>query len=115
MPEYRCYLLGARDDIMARQEFEAEDDDSAKIASYMLFDACSDLASKHEVWEGARCLYSSNEPLRSLPAAFEINAQIQELVIELEERIRSTQSRIAESVRLMRRIDDLSRSNRYKA
>ena len=51
---YRLYFLNAAQCIIARDEFEAENDETAIMIAGLLSDACSDLSPGFELWQGAR-------------------------------------------------------------
>jgi hypothetical protein len=51
---YRLYLLNAAQRLAARNQFEAENDETAITIAGLLSDACSDLSSGFELWQGAR-------------------------------------------------------------
>jgi hypothetical protein len=51
------YFLNAAQRIGARDEFEAENDETAIAIAGLLCDACSDLSSGFEIWQGARRVF----------------------------------------------------------
>lgn len=50
------YFLDAGRHIAARDEFQAENDETAITIACLLYDACSDRSSGFELWRGARRL-----------------------------------------------------------
>ena len=56
MAEYRLYFLDAAQRIAAREEFEADSDESAIAVAHRRYNARSDLSSGFELWCGARRL-----------------------------------------------------------
>jgi hypothetical protein len=50
---FRLYFLDWRDRIAARDEFEADDDQSAMTIAASLHDAFSDCSPRFELWQGA--------------------------------------------------------------
>lgn len=98
---YRVYFRGRKDDILGRQDLEAEDDRAALQLADLLCDACSDVAGGVEVWQGTRRVdLASPAP----HAAEALGAQTQERVIELEERLRDSRWAVARSRRLLEQL-----------
>jgi hypothetical protein len=54
MAWYRLYVLGAAQNIVAREEFEADTDQSAISIARQRYNARSDLSSGFELWCGER-------------------------------------------------------------
>ena len=54
MTGYRLYILDAAQHIAAREEFEAENDESAIAIALQRYNAYSDLSWGFELWCGAR-------------------------------------------------------------
>ena len=61
MAWYRFYLLGAGKHIVAREEFEADSDESAVTIAHQRYSACPDLSSGFEVWCGDRLVFPEQD------------------------------------------------------
>ena len=61
MAWYRFYLLSASKGIVAREEFEADDDEAAITIARQLYNSCSDLGSGFEVWCGVRLVFPERD------------------------------------------------------
>jgi hypothetical protein len=57
MAWYRFYILGAGKHIVAREEFEADNDESAINIAHQRYSARADLSSGFEVWCGDRLVF----------------------------------------------------------
>src|SRR5215469_561440 len=110
---YRLYFLNAAQRIAARDEFEADNDESAITIAGLLYDACSDLSSGFELWQGARRVVpdvkkqATAQPNQSSTA---ITLQLQSVVLEREEMLQQSQWLIARSKRLSARVDELRKA-----
>lgn len=100
MAAYRIYFRGATT-IIGREDFEADDDRGAMAVGWLLWDACSDLASGFELWQGDRELCERRGPLRAALSAIEVSERMQASVIETEEAIQRSKWAIAQSRRLL--------------
>src|SRR5215831_19326588 len=95
---YRLYFLNAAQRITARDEFEAENDETAITIAGLLSDACSDLSSGFELWQSARRVVpdvkkqAAAHPNQSSTA---ITLQLQSVVLEREEMLQQSQWLIA--------------------
>src|SRR6185437_886339 len=81
---YRIYFRGRKDDILGRQDLEAEDDRAALQLAGVLCDACSDVVGGVEVWQGTRRVDLAH-PAPLSPEA--LGAQTQERILCLGERV----------------------------
>ena len=110
---YRLYFLNAAQHIAARDEFEAENDETAITIAGLLSDACSDLSPGFELWQGARRVVPDVEkqvaghPNQSSTA---ITLQVQNIVLEREEILQQSHWLIAKSKRLQARVDELRKA-----
>jgi len=110
---YRLYFLNAAQRIAARDEFEAENDETAITIAGLLYDACSDLSSGFELWQSARRVVpdatkqAAAHPNQSSTA---ITLQLQSVVLEREEMLQQSQWLIARSKRLQVRVDELRKA-----
>ena len=110
---YRLYFLNAAQRIAARDEFEAENDETANTIAGLLSDACSDLSPGFELWQSARRVVpdvkkqAAAHPNQSSTA---ITLQLQSLVLEREEIIQQSHWLIAKSARLQVRVDELRKA-----
>jgi hypothetical protein len=116
MPSYRIYFrtgnatIGGCDDffrtgkgtIGGRDDFEADDDRDALFIAQLLSNACADICETFELWEGARRVNTACAVPHS--TAQQVNAHIQEIVIEHEMAMRDSKWRIADSRRLLDRL-----------
>jgi len=107
------YFLNAAQRITARDEFEAENDETAITIAGLLSDACSDLSPGFELWQGARRVVpdvkkqAAAHPNQSSTA---ITLQLQNIVLEREEIIQQSHWLIAKSARLLARVDELRKA-----
>jgi hypothetical protein len=108
MQAYRLYFR-AGGSIVARQDFEAEDDTAAQRIAVALFDACSDSCQRIDLWQGTRHiavdLPGRGGGLGSLSDAH------QETVVRTEEMIVRSEWAIAASRRLIAELDRAKRRN----
>jgi hypothetical protein len=100
MAFYRMYFLGGDGRIIGREDFEADDDVAAIRLGRALCDACSDICSGFELWQGLRKLRVRPPPHRRATAA-DLNEANQAQLIRTEESISGSQWRIAHSQRLL--------------
>jgi hypothetical protein len=61
MTWYRFYLLGAGKQIVAREEFEADDDETAIMIARQLHNSRSDFSSGFEDWCGDRLVFPERD------------------------------------------------------
>ena len=102
MEAYRLYFK-ARGSIVAREDFDAENDAGAQRIAAVLFDACSDRCDVIDLWQGTRQvpldLPGRGEGLGSLSEAH------QEIAVKTEEIIVRSEWTIAASRRLIERLE----------
>jgi hypothetical protein len=109
---YRLYSLNAAQRIIARDEFEAEDDETAITIAGLLYDACSGLSPGFELWQGARRVVpdvkkqAAAHPNQGVIATA---LQLQSVVLR-EETLQQSQWVIARSKRLSARVDELRKA-----
>lgn len=96
---YRIYLCDSKDRILAREDVEAADDHAAMMIAVRLWDACSDVSSGFELWQGSRRLDTAIDT--STVNADWLNAEMQAAVAHHEERLRDSRWAIAGSKRLL--------------
>ena len=104
MAGYRMYfLVDAR--IRAREDFEADNDIDAIRIAQVLGDACSDSCDSFELWQETRKV----DPAPGLqPVSLaELTQAHQQIVVETEETILKSEWTIAQSKRLIDRIERL--------
>ena len=110
---YRLYFLNAAQRISARDEFEAEDDETGTTIAGLLYDACSDLSSGFELWQGARRVVPGvrkQVARHPNPSSTAITLKVQNIVIEREEILQQSHWLIARSKRLQARVDELRKA-----
>jgi len=110
---YRLYFLNAAQRINARDEFEAENDETAITIAGLLYDACSDLSSGFELWQGARRVVpdAKNQTGGNVSqTSAAITLQVQNIVLEREEILQQSHWLIARSRRLQARVDELRKA-----
>jgi hypothetical protein len=105
MDAYRIYFLDGSGRICAAQWFQAQDDQSAMWIAEHLSDACADVYPRFELWHMARHLSGGSglRPTTLTPEA--VNQKRQDALASAEETLRDSASRIAESRRLLERIE----------
>lgn len=103
MLRYRLYLLGDGV-ICAWLEFLADNDAEALQSAALLFDACSDVCSSCELWNGSRML-AQEQAVRSLTALDELSRARQKHIIDMEETLHSSRWRVEKSARLAEVMD----------
>lgn len=110
MAVYRMYFLAA-DRIRAREDFEADNDiDGIRIAK-VLCDACSDSCDSFELWQEERKVGGAQ---RFQPVSFaELSHAHQQIVVEMEETILTSNWAIARSRRLIERVERQKRAGRW--
>jgi hypothetical protein len=105
---FRLYFLDWRGRISARDEFEAEDDDSAITIAVMLHEACADCSPSFELWRGAsRLVPPGTSPSKPSQSIAEVTLKTQETVLEREELLQQSYWAIAKSKRLLARLERL--------
>lgn len=104
---YRLYFLDWKSRITARDDFAAEDDQSALPIAALLHDAFSDCSPGFELWQGARRLVPENHQGSAKPrqCITAITLRMQEMVLEREEILQQSRWSIATSRRLIDRLD----------
>ena len=109
---YRVYFRNQSKFVVGRDDFDAEDDACAMAIARTLCDACSDVCTAFELWQGVRQVEMSSSP-RSPDLNFdEIAAQVQNIVVERELVLRHTQWIVADSRRLLEETQRLLNSTR---
>jgi hypothetical protein len=102
MQPYRIYFFG-EGAIRGRHDFEASDHPAAIRIARALLDACSDRCEWFDLWQDDRRIPVEASyrgvPLEELPQA------IQSSVVDIEERLRDSRWLVAQSRRLLDRID----------
>jgi hypothetical protein len=101
---YRLYFWAAGR-IVGRQDFDAEDDCAASAISAQLFDACSDKCEAYDLWSGQRRVPVGSPPLKRV-SLDELSAIHQETIVEVEEAISRSQWSVAQSRRLLAKLDE---------
>jgi hypothetical protein len=101
--------LDWHDRIIARDEFEAENDRSATAIAGLLHDAFSDCSPRFELRRGARRLVPQGHYTPSKPSQCitEVTMRMQEIVLAREEILQQSHWTIAASKRLIARVDQL--------
>jgi hypothetical protein len=105
---YRIYLYSTWGSLLARDEFEANDDRSAMAAAEQLWDACADVAASFELWDGVRRVDTefSKMPCPTVSAE-QVLMSAQVSLVKHEERMRRSFWALASSERLLQRIREL--------
>ncbi|HEY1798818.1 MAG TPA: hypothetical protein VGG57_22085 [Stellaceae bacterium] len=102
MADYRIYFIGPAM-IQGRHDFSADNDQSAVEMAFALFDACSDSCQSFDLWQAARPI---PVPRLFRPTPFnQLSAAQQECVVDTEERIARSQWHVANSRRLLERLE----------
>ena len=104
MADYRMYFLVA-DHIRAREDFEADKDIDAIRIAQVLGDACSDSCDSFELWQEERKVDTAPGFQRGSLA--ELTQAHQQIVVETEETVLKSEWAIAQSKRLIERIEHL--------
>jgi CheY-like chemotaxis protein len=100
-PAYLLYLRGHDGAVVARRSFSAFGDDEAATLAAILHEASSDIAAQCELWCGDREIVV---PTQILTAA-QVNVRLQKLVVDHEIALRDSRWHIAQSRRLLEKID----------
>lgn len=103
MAAYRIYFTGSNDSILARHDFEAENDAAAIRIAGALLGACSDRCLGVELWQGTRKI-PARLPHRSLGLA-DLSDEHQQVAIKTEEMIVAAEGTIARSRRLIEQLE----------
>jgi hypothetical protein len=103
MTSYRLYFIDRTGSIAGRDDFDAGDDDEARRIAGILSEACSDICPSFELWQATRTVQTAG-PQHS-PSETELTQRIQESVARHEETIQGSKWRIAQSRRLIARMD----------
>ena len=104
---YRMFFRGDLG-VCGRQDFAADDDDHALEVSAILADACSDVCTSFELWQGERqvCGERQLKPTR-LSTPHQLSERRQAQLVETEEAMRDSRFAIARSRRLLARLAEL--------
>ena len=100
---YRIYFRSRGGAILGRDDFDAKDDDTAMNIAESLCRACSDMSDSFELWQSTRRVDSHVDGARLNVNAEALNAQTQELVVIVEERLLQSRWAIARSIELLKR------------
>ena len=98
---YRIYFRGGTGAIVGREDFSAEDHDRALLIAEALCDACSDVCMGYELWQGTRLIDAGVETGPRRLSWRKLAPDIQQSVVDLEERLRDSSWAVAESRRLL--------------
>jgi hypothetical protein len=106
---YRLYFTNEKGSVEARIEFLAEEDREALTLAAFIFDACSDCYCGYEVWQERRRVWGGRTSSAAKPplAVAQLNAEMQMHLLDIEEGLRRSRWRVAESRRLLESIDTL--------
>jgi hypothetical protein len=99
MVDYRVYFRSPLGTIIGRHEFDAADDGVAVQIAGALCEACLDVCETFELWSGVRQVSSGTRAI-AVPVA----ERHQQVVLESEIAIRDSVFSIAQSRRLLDRI-----------
>lgn len=110
---YRLYFW-ARGRIVGRHDFDAEDDRAASAISGQLFDACSDSCEAYDLWSGHRRVLAGSPPLKHV-SLDELTAIHRETIVEVEAAISRSQWSLAQSRRLLDKLDEARHRTRWAA
>lgn len=100
MISYRVYFRAPEGAIRGRDDFEAEDDQTAAVVAKLLCDACSDHCAAYDLWQGVRRVGGGSA--RMLDANSEqISLRVREIVLERVQALRDSNWAIASSKRLL--------------
>lgn len=105
-PPYRIYLRGPSDNIVGREDFEAEGDEAAMVLARLLYQACNDVAQRFELWQGGRQVDAGSDATTALDA---LTTRIEDEATQLEERLRDSHWAIARSETLLERLKQRDR------
>ena len=112
MSLYRVYFRNQSKFVVGRDVFDAEDDACAMAIAWTLCDACSDVCTAFDLWQGVRQVEMSSSP-RSPNLNFDgVATQVQNIVLERELVLRHTQWIVADSRRLLEETQRLLSSTR---
>jgi hypothetical protein len=112
---YRVYFRNQYKFVVGRDDFAAEDDARAMAIARALCDACSDLCTSFELWQGVRQVEMGSSP-RSPDMNFdEIAPRVEDIVLERELVLRESRWVIAESQRLLQQTQHLLNNGRRRA
>lgn len=102
MSTYRIFFRDEKNWICGRQDFEADTEQAAIRIAHELADACSDVSGNFELWDGHQLVVCERCKVDTID---QLNERHQEIVLRTEEAIRLSHWRIAESHRLIARLD----------
>jgi hypothetical protein len=103
-PPYTLYLRNGSETVLARQEINVDSDTEAATVAAVLHDACSDMVQRSEIWRGAHQVPETALP-EPVPTAHQVNARLQQIILEREIALRDSRWQVAESRRLLQRIN----------
>jgi hypothetical protein len=100
---YQLFLL-ASGELGTRLEFFADDDEEALENGSLLFEACSDVCSSYELWNGSQLLIRGR-PAGAPTALQTLSEARQSQMLQMEESLHSSRWCITRSNRLADAID----------
>jgi hypothetical protein len=112
MATYQLLLHDGATNPPARLNLKAIDDGEAIIIASVVAEACSDSCTSYEVWDSHRLVASaasSNEPSN----VRELGERRQQIVIDRELMLRDSRSHIAQSRKLLKRMDEFILAMEY--
>jgi hypothetical protein len=101
MSTYRLYFRDGRHWTCGRQDFEAVTKSEAICIARELADACSDVCRSFELWNGRKLVCEPPD----IGDVYPLDERHEEIAIRTEEMIRWSYWRIAQSQRLIERLD----------
>ena len=107
MGAYRLYFLNESGRVIASDVFDAARDHEATEMAVLLADACADACCGYELWQAHRKI-AGQIPINggiTAKTAAHMNEATQNAVIDREERIQRSRSRVSESRRLLAKLD----------
>jgi hypothetical protein len=112
---YRVYFRNQYKFVVGRDDFAAEDDARAMAIARTLCDACSDLCTSFELWQGVRQVEMGSSPRRPDLNFDQFVEQVQNVIVERELVLRESRWVIAESQRLLQQTQRLLDNGRRRA
>jgi hypothetical protein len=106
MATYQLVLHDSAERAPARQRLNADDDEEAVTVSSLVAGACSDVCTSYEIWDRHRLVLSAPSGGGDRTIA-DLSERQQQIVIACEVALRDSRSCIAESKKLLNRIDAL--------
>jgi hypothetical protein len=100
--------------VVGRDDFDIDGDAGAVIVGRTLFDACSDVCSSFDLWQGERQI-DPWRPGELQALGRDVTEHRQRVIAESEERLRDSRWAIASSKRLLERIENLVKDSKLSA